>query len=216
MELVIASLNLSKVQELRAILEELLPNVHIRSLLEFPPLQFPQESNRSFEDNASAKAVYAANTLDLPTLADDSGLVVPALGGCEESFRRKQQRQEGKKLPDTKRLLSDLQHKTELDREAFLECAIAFAIPQKGLLKVASARIEGSIALQEHGPATFDFASLFVKHDYGKTLAEIPQAALARISHRRRACEKLAASLRVYFGGSAETSRPAVKEPMSP
>jgi XTP/dITP diphosphohydrolase len=175
-------------------------------LLEFPLAVPLKEVMGTFEKNAAAKAVSFANFLQLPVIADDSGLVVPVLGDHSESFRRKMQREQGKKLPDTKKLLSDLRDKSELERGAFLECALAFALPKIGCVKVVSARIEGTIALQEHGPASFDFASVFMKHEYSKTLAEIPPAALSRISHRRRACEMLAPVLRLHFAPSRRMS----------
>ena len=197
MDLIIATTNPSKVRELRPILEELLPNVLIRSLIDFPFFQQGPSENKSFEQNAIDKAVFAAKALHVPCIADESGLVIPFLGDYQESLRRKQQQPAGKKLPNTKQILTDLQNAEELDRTAFLECVVAFATPD-GFVKTASARMEGMIALQEHGPASFEFSSIFVKHDYSKTLAELPESAYARISHRRKACEKLWPILREH------------------
>ena len=154
--------------------------------------------NQSFEENARAKALCAATTLKAPCIADESGLVIPFLGDYQESFRRKQLQPAGKRLPNTKQILADLKNVEEVNRTAFLECVIAFATPE-GLIKTACARMEGMIAASEHGPASFDFSSIFVKHEYSKTLAELPEAAYARISHRRKACEKLWPFLRDYF-----------------
>lgn len=197
MDLIIATTNPSKVRELRLILEELLPDTLIRSLIDFPSFQPEPSENKSFEQNAIDKAVFAAKTLLVPCIADESGLVVPFLGDYQESLRRKQQQPVGKKLPNTKQILADLKNAEEVDRTAFLECVIVFATPD-GFVKSASARMEGTIAFQEHGPATFDFSSIFMKHEYSKTLAELPESAYVRISHRRKACEKLWPTLREY------------------
>ena len=198
MDLIIATTNPSKVRELRRILEELLPDIAIRSLVDFPSFQAEGSGIQSFEENAKAKALFAAQTLQSPCIADESGLVIPFLGGYEESLRRKQLQPAGKRLPNTKQILSDLKNVDEPDRTAFLECVIAFATPD-GLVKTASARMEGMIALSEQGPASFDFSSIFTKHEYSKTIAELPESAYARISHRRKACEKLWPYLREYF-----------------
>ncbi len=196
MELIIASSNPFKIRELRTVAQELLPSLTIRSLIDFPNFEPLNPEGESFEQNASQKAVHAARLLQKPCVADDSGLVVLALGGCAESLRRKKQQPAGKMLPDTKRLLNDMSAFDEAGREAFLECAIAFATPESGLIKTVSARMEGVIAPAERGPATFDFASIFIKHEYGKTMAQLSPDVQKRISHRRKAFEKLVASLR--------------------
>jgi XTP/dITP diphosphohydrolase len=198
MDLIIASTNPSKVRELRSVLEELLPEVTIRSLVDFPNFQAAPTANRSFEENAKEKALFAAKALNCPCIADESGLVIPYLGDYQESLRRKQLQPVDKRLPNTKHLLTELKNVEDVNRTAFLECIIAFATPEE-VLKTASARMEGMIAGSEHGPASFDFSSIFIKHEYSKTLAELTESAFARISHRRKACEKLWSLLRGYF-----------------
>ncbi len=198
MDLIIATTNTSKLRELRSILRELLPEVSIRSLLDFPHFHPETFHHASFGENAAAKALSAAVALQMPCVADESGLVIPVLGGYQESLQRKQRQPSGKRLPDTKQIFADLQHVEEADRSAFLECALAFATPER-VVKTVSARMEGMIAPSEHGPASFDFVSIFIKHEYNKTLAELPESVLSRISHRRKACEKLWPSLREFF-----------------
>jgi XTP/dITP diphosphohydrolase len=199
MSLILATANSFKVLELRTVLEELLPTLTVRSLLDFPHFHPEEIFEHSFEENAIAKALAAAKVLQQPCLADDSGLVIPYLGDYSESFRRKKLHAPGKKLPDTKQLLADLHNVDDLNRTAFLECVIAFATPD-GTVKTASARMEGMISQKEQGPSSFDFTSIFIKHEYSKTLAELPESVCARISHRRKACEKLWPTLRDYFG----------------
>jgi XTP/dITP diphosphohydrolase len=198
MDLIIASTNPSKVRELRLILEKLLPEISIRSLVDFPAFCADVSNNRSFEENAIAKAVFAAKTLHVPCVADESGLVIPFLGSYQESLRRKELQPLGKRLPNTKQILADLKNVEELNRTAFLECIIAFATPDD-LVKTASARMEGMIAVSERGASSFDFSSIFMKYEYSKTLAELPEFAYSRISHRRKACEKLWPIIREYF-----------------
>jgi XTP/dITP diphosphohydrolase len=202
MSLILATTNSFKVRELRIVFQELLPTLTVRSLLDFPHFHPEEAWEHSFEKNAIAKALAAAKVLQQPCLADESGLVIPYLGDYAESLRRKKLQPPGKKLPCTKQLLIDLQSVEDMNRAAFLECVIAFATPD-GTVKTASARMEGMIAHKEQGPSSFDFTSVFIKYEYSKTLAELPDSVTTRISHRRKACEKLWPALREFFGNGA-------------
>ena len=196
--LILATANSFKARELRTVLQELLPTLVVRSLLDFPQFHPEEAPASTFEENAVAKALAAAKILQQPCLADESGLVVPYLGDYADSLRRKKLQPSGKKLPNTQQLLSDLQGVDDLNRTAFLECVIAFATPE-GVVKTASARMEGMISQKEQGPSSFDFNSVFIKFEYSKTLAELPESVCIRISHRRKACEKLWPTLREFF-----------------
>src|SRR5580765_545295 len=81
MELVIASTNPHKIREFKSMLKKNL-QYDIRSLLDFPDYVPPPETEDSFEGNAKLKAAHAAAALNRWALADDSGLVVPAIGGA--------------------------------------------------------------------------------------------------------------------------------------
>ena len=199
MELLIASRNTFKIGELRRILEEMLPNVRIRSLLEFPNVFPPTFEHQSFEQNAADKAIFSAQMTNIPCIGDESGLIVPYLGGYPASMKAKVFQTPGLKLPNSKKILEDLQGVEEMNRSAFLECAIAFACPEKGAIKITSSRLEGYIATSESGPASFEFASIFIKNEYSKTLASLPYSVVDRISHRRKACEKLRSAFCSYF-----------------
>jgi len=195
-ELVIASTNLVKVRELRLILHELLPEITVYSLKDFP-LFVPQDCYFStFEKNAAHKAVWAAKQLGKSVLSDESGMVVPYLGDERFSLEQKGLNSPEKKLPDVQKLLNGLKGVEGSERTAFLESVLAFAVPEQGLVKIVSGRIEGFIAHKEQGPASFDFASIFVKYEYSKTLAQLSEPVLVRISHRRKACERLVPTLR--------------------
>ena len=79
-ELVLATTNIHKVREFRSILKPV-AWIDLLSLSDFPDYQPQEETGHSFEENAIAKAVHAAKTLHRWVIADDSGLVVPALEG---------------------------------------------------------------------------------------------------------------------------------------
>ena len=190
MELVIASLNSHKILELREIFKTLLPSLELRSLFDFPTYKPLKETACSFVENAKAKAIQAASTLQVTCIADDFGLVIPSLGGEARTFQKRYETLSQSAVVQAKELLKEMQRLKDFERSAYLECSIAIAIP-KGHVKHASARCEGLIAENERGKISFEFDTIFIKHDYSKTLAELPTAVRSRISYRRKACEKL-------------------------
>lgn len=189
MQLVIASRNIHKIREFRAMLK-VFPQLDLLSLIDFPDYVPPEETGASFKENAVLKAVHAAAHLKLWTLADDSGLVIPALGGAPGIFSR---RYAGKGATDKEnraKLLKEMGHLEEQGRQGYFECWIALASPGK-LEKCVQGTSEGIIVDKERGGAGFGYDSLFLKHEYGKTFAELEESIKNRISHRRKALDKL-------------------------
>ena len=83
-----------------------------------------------------------------------------------------------------------MQHLLEDDRGAFYECWIVLASPQ-GVKKVSHGTCEGSILLAERGGGGFGYDPLFVKHEYNKSFAELEESVKNRVSHRRKAFDKI-------------------------
>src|SRR3990167_5182840 len=109
LEFVIASTNVHKIRELRSMMKPL-PNLDLLSLCDFPEYVPPEEVGMTFEENAILKAVHAAKTLNRWAIADDSGLVVPALSGAPGIYSA---RYAGNNAPDCdnrKKLLAEMQH----------------------------------------------------------------------------------------------------------
>jgi XTP/dITP diphosphohydrolase len=84
-----------------------------------------------------------------------------------------------------------LQGKSDLERSAYLECALALAHDQK-VQKCVTGICEGIIVEKEKGRNGFGYDAIFRKHDYDKTFAELDEAVKIRVSDRRKAFEKLA------------------------
>lgn len=187
MELVIASANLHKIREFREMLKPL-KGLEVLSLAQIPNYHPPEETGSTFLENASLKAEHAANALQMPVLADDSGLVVPALGGKPGIHSRRYSDLSDR--DNRKKLLEAMHSFEDLERSAYFECALALAIPGKAI-KTVSATIEGVILHEERGSNGFGYDSLFLKHDYDKTLAELDEAIKNRISHRHKAFQKI-------------------------
>jgi XTP/dITP diphosphohydrolase len=189
MQLVIASRNLHKIRELRAMLKEY-RHLDALSLLDFPDYVPPPEGDGSFAENAAEKALHAAKALGQWTLSDDSGLVVPALQGAPGIRSARYAGETATDAENRGKLLFEMRSLADLDRQAYYECSLAIASP-KGLEKSVRGLCEGTILAEPRGNRGFGYDPLFVKYEYGKTFAEIEETLKNRISHRRKALTKL-------------------------
>lgn len=189
MKLIIASRNMHKIREIRSILGKS-SKWDIYSLVDFPDYVPPEETGATFEENAILKATHAAKTLQAWALADDSGLVVPALSGAPGVKTARYAGEGSNDKDNRKKLLSEMEHLKDGNRTAHFECCMALASPE-AIEKSVCARCEGMITNEEHGGQGFGYDSLFKKNDYNKTFAELEEEVKNRISHRRKALDKI-------------------------
>lgn len=199
MEIVIASNNLHKIREFREMLRSL-KSIDILSLLNFPNYIAPPESGKTFQENALQKALHAASALKKWVLADDSGLVVPALGNAPGTHSRRYAGEEATDAENRSKLLAAMRHLADLQRAAYFECCLALAGPE-GIKKSVTGTCEGVILTEERGRNGFGYDPLFVKHEYDKSFAEIEEITKNRISHRRKAFDKLLPTLESLAAG---------------
>jgi XTP/dITP diphosphohydrolase len=192
-ELVIASTNVHKIAEFRAILKPL-HRFDLLSLRDFPDYVPPEETGATFQENASLKALHAAKALSRWVIADDSGLVVPALQGAPGVYSARYAGQSATDHDNRKKLLEAMRHLADEDRQAYYECCIVLASPQ-GIQKSTSGTCEGTLLTKERGGSGFGYDPLFIKNGYNKTFAELGESVKNRVSHRRRALDKLLLSL---------------------
>jgi XTP/dITP diphosphohydrolase len=189
MEIVIASTNVHKIREFRSLLKSL-KHFDVLSLLDFPSYTPLEETGSTFEEIVSSKAVHAAKTLGKWVLADDSGLIVPALQGHPGIRSARYAGENATDRENCKKLLSEMHSLQESGRFAYFECWIAIASPE-GLQKIEKGICEGMIIEQERGGQGFGYDTLFRKHEYSKTFAELDESIKNRISHRRKAFDKI-------------------------
>lgn len=83
---------------------------------------------------------------------------------------------------------------SDIDRSAYFECCLVIASPE-GIKKTVSGLCEGTILEEERGRNGFGYDPLFMKNDYDKAFAELDESTKNRISHRRKAIEKLLTTL---------------------
>ncbi|MBX3718282.1 MAG: RdgB/HAM1 family non-canonical purine NTP pyrophosphatase [Parachlamydiales bacterium] len=197
MELVIGSRNIHKIREFRAILKPFV-KFDLLSLIDFPQYSPPSETGATFEENAITKAVHAATELQRWVIADDSGIVIPALNGAPGVYSRRYAGENATDKENRLKLLKEMKHLDDACRQGYFECWIALASPQ-GLKKCAKGVSEGTITQEEKGSLGFGYDPIFIKHEYGKTFAELEEDIKNRISHRRKALDKILPALEALF-----------------
>jgi XTP/dITP diphosphohydrolase len=186
MDLLIATGNPGKVREY----QELFAKLPVRCL---GPADLSlhlevEEHGTSYRENALLKAVPFANASGLPTLADDSGLEVDALGGRPGIHSA---RFGGPGLGDADRwrlLLQELAGVPWEDRTARFRCVIALARPD-GSVQITDGICEGRIAFQAAGRGGFGYDPVFYLPEFGCTMAQLPDGVKNTISHRARAAQ---------------------------
>jgi XTP/dITP diphosphohydrolase len=183
--LVIASHNQGKVEEISALLMPFRIAALAAASLGIPE---PEETGDSFEANAALKAGAAAQASGLPALADDSGLVVPALGGAPGIYSARW-------AGPTKdfRIAMERVHREldEQDRSALFVAVLALAWPD-GDLELFRGEVAGALVWPPRGERGFGYDPMFMPDGGEATFGEIRPAQKHRISHRARAFAKLA------------------------
>ncbi len=190
MELVIATANFHKILELKAMIRAYFKDMEIFSLKDFPDYEAPLEVGSSFSEIADLKALHAAKETGHYVIADDSGLVVPALNGEPGIFSRRYAGADATDKENRDMLIEKMKFLEGDSRFAYFECALSFASPE-GIIKTIRGVCEGHILPESKGRGGFGYDPLFVKHDYNKTFAELEEDIKNRISHRRKAFDKL-------------------------
>jgi XTP/dITP diphosphohydrolase len=190
-KLVIASHNQGKVRE---ILEMLAPyGIEPVSAADLD-LPEPDETGTTFLANAELKALQAADLTGLPSLADDSGLCVDALGG-EPGIFSARWAGETRDFKVAMQRVNDAIEATgpEVSRDAHFICVLALAWPD-GHVEWFEGRVDGTLVWPPRGTGGFGYNPIFAPLGSDLTFAEMPDAKKA-ISHRAMAFEKMMAAV---------------------
>ena len=186
--LVVATRNQGKTAEIKDLLKAF--DVTIKNLDDFGPIPEVDEDGDTFDENAYKKASFAARVLGLPALADDSGLLVEALGGLPGIHSARYAGQNATDEERCARLLEAM--KGQANRRAAFECVISIAVPA-GPALTYEARCEGLIAEQAAGSNGFGYDPVFYYPPLNKTFAELTLQEKSRVSHRGKALAELKA-----------------------
>jgi XTP/dITP diphosphohydrolase len=196
--LVIATHNPGKLAEMRELLAP--HGVEAVSAGELG-LAEPEETGNTFHANARLKAVAAANAAQLPALADDSGIMVDALGGAPGIFSARwagPEKDFSTAMARIERLLAERGATTPDQRKAHFVSALCVAWPD-GHVEAVEARVDGTLVWPPRGTAGFGYDPMFLPDGFDRTFGEMtsvekhgmPPLGLG-LSHRARAFVKLA------------------------
>src|SRR5689334_22172110 len=186
-KLVVATTNRGKLKEIAMLLDG--APIDLVTLADYPPIDPPEETGKTFAENAQLKALFYANHTGELTVAEDSGLEVDALGGAPgvESARFGGA---DTTYPQKFALLYDaLRAKRTATSTARFVCALAVANGGDILFQTRGT-VEGEIAPEPRGAGGFGYDPIFFYPPYGCTLAEAGDAKAA-VSHRGEAFRKL-------------------------
>ena len=189
MKLVLASSNAHKLEEIRAILTEF--GIEVISQGSIGLEIEPEETGTTFEENSYIKAKTIMDACGLPTIADDSGLMVDALNGAPGVYSARY----GGARSGMELLLENMRNVPDEKRTAHFVSVITLLTPD-GEKIIVRGECEGMILREARGSDGFGYDPVFFVPEKGCTFAQMPPEEKNRISHRARALSALADYLR--------------------
>lgn len=186
--IVIATRNPGKASEFKQLFSE--KGYTVKTLLDYPALPDIEETGKTFEENARLKAETIAAILKQPVLADDSGLLVDALGGRPGVYSARFAGEPANDAANNAKLLHELTGVPQVDRTATFHCTLVFAAPDKESL-VVEGNWSGEIGTIPRGDNGFGYDPLFYLPEEGKTAAELSNEQKNETSHRAKAVAQL-------------------------
>lgn len=203
MQIMLGTRNKNKVKEVKAIFENIVPNVQIISLDEIDPnrlIEEPIEDGQSFYENSLIKAKYYFEKTQLPTICDDSGILVDALGGKPGIYSARFSLGTKYELPNVDKsnnmMLLDLMI-NEDNRNGHYACEMVF---YDGINIISGyGELNGTVLYEEQGDGGFGYDPLFYIPEYECSLGELDASIKNKISHRFNAIKNIADKLAKYL-----------------
>jgi XTP/dITP diphosphohydrolase len=195
-KLFLASSNPGKLAEYRALAAASAASfpVELALLPDFDALPAFGENAPTFAENAAGKALHYSRHRDGLVFADDSGLVVPGLGGAPGVHSARYAGPLATNSQKIEKVLGEMRGKTGAERHAFFVCAIALA--ERGRARaIVTDRVDGEILEAPRGTGGFGYDPVFYFPALEKTFAEIPAEEKNQRSHRGKAFRRLLAAL---------------------
>jgi XTP/dITP diphosphohydrolase len=190
-EILIASTNKYKIEEIKQILQ--VSGWKFLSLLNYRGISAVEENGKTFTENAEIKAKHYYTLTGKPVIADDSGLVVPALNG-EPGVLSARFAGTGASYPENNQLLlKRMDHIYDQDRYAYFVCVLVYFDGKK--IISAEGRAEGTIIGLPRGEGGFGYDPLFYYAPAKKTFAEMTAREKNQVSHRAQALRMLRRNL---------------------
>jgi XTP/dITP diphosphohydrolase len=194
--LLLATTNPDKVREIKTVLGAL--PVQLLTLDDLPPVEEPEETGKTFAENARLKALHYAAAVDDPTIlivAEDSGLVVDALHGEPGVHSARFLHPDASYAERFDVIYARLAAAPDRPRTARFICALA-AVRGATVVFETTGTIEGEIAPEPRGANGFGYDPIFLYPAYGRTLAEVNDEEKLLVAHRGHAFRNLKMWLR--------------------
>ena len=191
-KLLLASSNPGKLREYQVLAEG--SAVELALLPGFDRLPRFDESAPTLAENALGKALHYSRFAELPVIADDSGLVVPALGGAPGVHSARYGGPQASDADRIQKLLAELRGKGVTERCARFVCVLALAL-QGQVLAVFSDLVTGELLETPRGSEGFGYDPIFFFPTLGRSFAELTREEKNQHSHRGKAFRKLLAFL---------------------
>ena len=192
--LVLGTRNVKKRQEIEQILGDL--GIPLQDLSLYPDAHDVVEDGDTFEANARKKAAETALAVGQWVLGEDSGLVVPALGGRPGIYSARFAGKQGDDAANNRRLLAELAPLGPEMRDAYYVCTAALADPAGRIHAVVEGRCHGRIITDYRGTGGFGYDPLFLIPEYHQTFGQLSPRVKHALSHRGRALLQLRPTLR--------------------
>ena len=191
---VLATRNKGKKREFELLFNGL--PVEIKGVSEFQNISEFEEEGSTFEEIAINKAKFVSKALDLPAIADDSGLTVEALNGAPGIFSARYAGKSATNGQNNRKLLEKMEGKK--NRNAIFVCSIAISKPT-GQVLTYTGRCFGKILHKPAGTNGFGYDPFFYYSPLGKTFAQLSVEEKNRVSHRGQAMMKLKNDFKKIF-----------------
>lgn len=189
MDIVLATKNRKKIEEIKKILSGMNTESRIYTLDDFPDFEEVIEDGKTFEENAEKKAVHILKVTGMNAIADDSGLEVDALNGAPGVFSARYAGDDADDKANNEKLLGQMEDVPDDKRSARFVCCITFASPLE--IRTFRGFVEGRIGKEPRGGKGFGYDPLFYPKGYDKTFAEMNEEEKNAISHRAIALREL-------------------------
>lgn len=189
-KLYLASGNAAKLREFRVLAESCSRAWDLELLPGFAGIPEFEESAPTFAENAAGKALYYSRHSEEIVFADDSGLVVPALGGAPGVLSARYAGAGASNEQKIAKLLAEMKGLARAERGAYFVCVIA-AVRRGRALAIVSEKVDGEILEAPRGTDGFGYDPVFFFPPLGKTFAELRAEEKSQHSHRGKAFRRL-------------------------
>tara|TARA_B000000532_G_C18754350_1_gene356828 strand:+ start:121 stop:717 length:597 start_codon:yes stop_codon:yes gene_type:complete len=187
MKIILATHNIDKCKELQKSLNN--PSIDIVTLKAYPTIGEIVEDGQTLTENAFIKSRTVFKLTNIPTISDDTGLFVDALGGKPGIYSARYAGENSTYLDNVNKLLYDMSNIKKSLRSATFKTVVTYV--SKDLELVAEGSVKGFITEKPKGENGFGYDSIFNVEELNKTFAEMTMNEKKSISHRARAINSL-------------------------